>query len=105
MYTGTVLRDGQGSGVVTGIQFPQGLSGYVDCFNDGNQSYVFSKDVAIRADGSPANLENIHFVKVQTAKFVYGSAVGETSTEIVSATGVPEQSGGFPNHLGSVRKK
>jgi hypothetical protein len=103
VYTGTVLRDGQESAVITGIQFPSGLAGYADCFNNGNQRYEFSKDVAIRADGSPANLDRIHFVKVQTAEFVYGSAVGETSTEIVTATGLGDQSGGFPNPLGSVK--
>jgi hypothetical protein len=103
-YTGTILRDGQGSALNTHIDFPMGLAGYVDCFNDGKQTYVFSKDVAIRADGGPANLESIDFVKVQTAKFSYGGAVGEHSTEIVTATGLDDQSGGFPNPLGSVNK-
>jgi hypothetical protein len=104
-YTGTVIRNGQGSSLDAGIDFPRGLAGYVDCFNNGDQSYVFSKDVAIRADGSPANLASIRFVKVQTGYFYYGGAVGEHSTEIVSATGLNDQSGGFPNPLGSVNTK
>jgi hypothetical protein len=103
-YTGTIINAGQGSTLHTtdNVVFTQGLAGYVDCFNNGNQSYVFSKDRAIRADGSPANLEYIRFVKVQTARFGYGGIVGENSTEIVTATGLGDQSGGFPNPLGSI---
>jgi hypothetical protein len=106
VYTGTIIRDGQVNDILPPltINFPQRLAGYVDCFKNGDQNYVFSKDVAIRADGSPANLEYIRFVKVQTGMFMYGGAFGETSTEIVSATGLGDQSGGFPNPLGSVNR-
>jgi hypothetical protein len=104
-YTGTVVRDGQGSVLGPGIEFPQGLAGYVDCYYNNDQNYVFSKDTAIRADGSPANLDHIRFVKVQTGYFNYGGILGEYSTEIVSATGLGDQSGGFPNPLGSVSNK
>jgi hypothetical protein len=103
-YTGTIIRIGQGDDLHPHVDFPQGLTGYVDCYNNGDQSYVFSKDVAIRVDGSPANLESIRFVKVQTGRFMYGGAVGEHSTEIVGATGLADQSGGFPNPLGSINK-
>jgi hypothetical protein len=106
LYTGTILRDGQGKKLPPqDVDFPQGMAGYADCYNEGTKSiYVFSKDAAIRADGSPANLGNIHFVKVQTALFGYGGIFGEFSTEIVSATGLEDQSGGFPSPLGSVNR-
>jgi hypothetical protein len=52
---------------------------------------------AIKADGTPAGIGSFRFIKVQTAFFNYGGAVGETSTEIVSATGLNDQSGGFPS--------
>jgi hypothetical protein len=59
--------------------------GYVD--NIGNEasrpSAQFWIEDAIQADGSPANLKYIDFIKVHTATIGKGAAVGEISTEAV----------------------
>ena len=80
--------------MLSGITGP--LSGYVDVYSNGKSVLeVNNRDNIIRADGSAASLGSIRFVKVQTALFRYTST-GEISTEIVRATGLPDQSGGFP---------
>ena len=91
MYTGTILHT-----------IPTDRSNYVDCFQ-ASQTMTVNASKAVRADGSPANIgNNIRFVKVQTGVFIYGTAYGDYSTEIVRATGIDgDQSGGFPNPLGS----
>jgi hypothetical protein len=89
MYTGTILS-----------LIPENKSGYVDCYNAG-QIITVEKSKAVRADGSTANIGNIRFVKVQTGFFSYGHAFGDHSTEIIPATNLPDQSGGFPTPLGS----
>ncbi|MCD8072666.1 MAG: hypothetical protein LUE10_05775 [Alistipes sp.] len=53
--------------------------GYVDNVNDREGFYI---EDAIQADGSPANLKYIDFVKVQTAQLEYSSLLGEVSTEL-----------------------
>ncbi|MCC8034581.1 MAG: hypothetical protein LIO77_01445 [Rikenellaceae bacterium] len=53
--------------------------GYVDNLNDREGFYI---EDAIQADGSPANLEYIDFIKVQTGQLVYSSLLGEVSTEL-----------------------
>ncbi|HEY4286566.1 MAG TPA: PKD-like domain-containing protein [Puia sp.] len=58
--------------------------GYVDNVGDGTPS-TFKIEDAIRADGTPANLKYIDFVKVHTGMTGKGAAVGEISTE----TGAP----------------
>jgi hypothetical protein len=57
---------------------------------------VFVSD-AVKADGSPANLSAVRFIKVHTGFFIYGGVFGENSTEIRFADGLPDQSGGFPD--------
>jgi len=59
--------------------------GYVDNVGDGTTPTTFSIENAIRADGTPANLKYIDFVKVHTGMTGKGAAVGEISTE----TGAP----------------
>ncbi|MDR1095693.1 MAG: bacterial Ig-like domain-containing protein [Spirochaetaceae bacterium] len=100
-FTGTILRDsadrlnlnGAGNG---------SMSGYVDIYTPADKQ-VCKVDVknAIKADGTPAETGSFRFIKVQTAFFDYGNGFGETSTEIVTATGLNDQSGGFANPLGS----
>jgi len=58
--------------------------GYVDNVGDGSKVSFWIED-AIKADGTPANLKYIDFVKVHTAMIGQGAAVGEISTE----AGVP----------------
>jgi hypothetical protein len=61
--------------------------GYVDNFGDGSRpSNLFYIEDAIQVDGSPASLQYIDFVKIQTAVLGKGFALGELSTEI----GIPE---------------
>jgi hypothetical protein len=90
-YTGTIIPlDGD-------------LAGYVDVYNaKERQTVTVDKNKAIRADGTAASIGTIRFVKVQTGVFSYGGPFGDISTEIVRATGIDgDQSGGFPNPLGS----
>jgi hypothetical protein len=54
--------------------------GYVDNMGDGSKIDFWIED-AIRADGTPANLKYIDFVKVHTGIIGKGVAVGEISTE------------------------
>jgi hypothetical protein len=57
--------------------------GYVDNISSyaGRETGYFWIEDAIQADGSPANLKYIDFVKVHTATTGKGAAVGEISTE------------------------
>jgi hypothetical protein len=63
--------------------------GYVDGINNSasrpNSNEFWIED-AIQADGSPANLKYIDFVKVHTAVTGQGAAVGELSTEACCPT-------------------
>jgi hypothetical protein len=58
------------------------LRGYVDVLAD-----TFDIAYAIHADGTPAGLDHIDFVRVQTGEHVYTSSFGEISTEINEAAG------------------
>jgi hypothetical protein len=53
------------------------LKGYVDTMYG-----YYDIDTAIQADGTPANLDHIDFVKVQTGEFSLTQLFGEKSTEI-----------------------
>lgn len=80
--TGTCLASTFETGTIeTNAGYPWG---YVDNYGDGSKLHFWIED-AIQADGSPANLQHIDFVKVHTAMVAKGSAVGEVSTE----AGVP----------------
>jgi hypothetical protein len=97
-FTGTMLRD-------TGV-FDDGsyggdmfnLGGYVDVATDigkwkgdsGVSMYETKIRVsdAVHADGTPANLNAVRFIKVQTGYFRYGGPVGGISTEIHHADGL-----------------
>jgi hypothetical protein len=60
----------------------ENLRGYVDILAD-----TFDIAKAIHADGTPASLDHIDFVRVQTAEHVYDSTFGEFSTEIKGGSG------------------
>jgi hypothetical protein len=67
-----------------GIEHAQDLPwGYVDNYNTdpSRPESEFWIEDAIQADGSPANLKYIDFVKIHTGTTGKGSAVGEISTE------------------------
>jgi hypothetical protein len=88
-YTGTLLRDD--GNIATGkYDGLENMGGYVDTYGYGKWydkdtwDRVFLSD-AIRADGSPVNLTNVRFIKVQTALHRYGGIFGDVSTEINSA--------------------
>ena len=59
--------------------------GYVDNQPDNNEAAKLKIDWAVKADGTPANLKAIHFVKVQTGLLQQCGAIGETSTEVAGA--------------------
>jgi hypothetical protein len=97
-YTCTLLRDNDDI-VSSNYTDLKDWAGYVDVqSSNGNfPSHTFSVAHAMRADGSPAHLSQVKFIKVQTAVFRYGGTFGEISTEIVDATNMDDQSGGFPD--------
>lgn len=67
-----------------GIEYAKDLPwGYVDNYNTESTRPMseFWIEDAIQADGSPANLKHIDFVKVHTGTIGKGAAVGEVSTE------------------------
>ncbi len=79
---GTCLASGvfTSGGIVYAKDFPWG---YVDNYNTDPSRKMdeFWLEDAIKADGSPANLKYIDFVKVHTGMAGKGAAVGEISTE------------------------
>jgi hypothetical protein len=89
-YTCTLFRD---DGVIFAEDYNMTeLEGYVDCTAD----VTFPVGRAVRADGTPANLSAVKFLKVQTGMFRYGGIFGDVSTEIVEADFLEYQAGGFP---------
>jgi hypothetical protein len=91
-YTGTLLND---NGKIAGASVGPGGWGYVDSWSSHTDWDYFYPSNAIRADGSPANLDAVRFIKVHTGLFMYGDVFGENSTEIQFADFLPDQSGGF----------
>ena len=93
MYTGTnfaLYVDNYPSG--GNDTFP-GYNGYVDVMERYYPEIEYSGNVfpisrAQKADGTPITLTNVRFIKVQTAKFSYGSIFGDISTEISNADGL-----------------
>ncbi|MBE9600963.1 PKD-like domain-containing protein [Pedobacter sp. MC2016-24] len=80
--TGTCLKT---TFLVGGIDVNPGFPwGYVDNFGDGSKLNFWIED-AIKADGTPANLKYIDFVKVHTGQLGKGVAIGEVSTEAGAA--------------------
>ena len=59
--------------------------GYADNQPNNNEAARLKIEWAVRADGSPANLPGIHFVRVYTAVHQQCGWLGETSTEILGA--------------------
>lgn len=80
--TGTCLASTFAVGAIeTSAGYPWG---YVDNYGDRSKKDFWIED-AMQADGIPANLKYIDFVKVHTGMIGKGAAVGEISTE----AGVP----------------
>ena len=59
--------------------------GYADNHPDSSPEAQLNIDWAVRADGTPAGLKTIDFVKVYTALHQQCGAIGETSTEVMGA--------------------
>jgi hypothetical protein len=79
-------------GIESAISYPWG---YIDNFGDGSRPRdEFWLEDAVKADGSPANLKYIDFVKIHTAVVGKGSAIGELSTE----AGIPEDLNPSPDN-------
>ena len=82
MYTGTTLRD---TGEIAIGEYA-GLAACYDYVDAIASTFPISR--ARKADGSPVVLTNVRFIKVQTAKFLYGGIFGEVSTEVGIADGL-----------------
>ena len=59
--------------------------GYADNHPNTETAAQLDIDLAVKADGSPAKLKAIHFVKVYTALLQQCGSIGETSTEVKGA--------------------
>ena len=59
--------------------------GYADNHPDSEPEAQLNIDWAVRADGTPAELQAIDFVKVYTALHQQCGSIGETSTEVMGA--------------------
>jgi hypothetical protein len=81
-FTGSLLAD---NGMIAGSPIGPGGGGYVDSMSSRIDWDYFYPSNAVRADGNPANLSAVHFIKVHTGLFKYGGNFGENSTEIHSA--------------------
>jgi hypothetical protein len=92
-FTGSLLTD-NGS-IASYAAGGTGGWGYVDSFSTlpsknhpelpkDERGFFYVSD-AVKADGSPANLSAVHFIKVHTGRFQYGGVFGEISTEIYDA--------------------
>jgi hypothetical protein len=98
-YVLTLLRD---NGMIATGEYGELMEfdwGYVDAAPGAgyaDRAQQFNINEAIQRDGTAVYLPWIDFIKVQTGVFRYGGIFGEVSTEIVRATGLPDQSGGFP---------
>jgi hypothetical protein len=94
-YTCTLLRDD--GNIFYSDYTLAGLAGYVDTVGDSTfPRNQFPVSRAVRADGTPANLSSVKFLKVQTGLFQYGGSFGDVSTEIPYADFLDPQSNGFP---------
>ena len=69
-----------------GESFNPYLENYANDCRDGQFDIAW----AVKSDGSPANLDYIKYVKVQTAAFIDSGAFGEKSTEVTSIRNVNE---------------
>ena len=58
--------------------------GYADNKPNSDKNSAFDIDWAVNADGSPANLSSIDFIKIQNGVIGCNDITGEQSTEISS---------------------
>ena len=87
-FTGTRLPDNYEDLSGTGTYYVQYAYpwGYVDNHPNSSEQAQLNIDWAVTAQGEPANLPGIHFVKVYTGVNQQCGWLGETSTEIIGAT-------------------
>lgn len=86
-FTGTRLPGNaveEGSRVKEWVLYPVG-NGYADCYPNDDARAEIDIDMATDADGKPANLPGIDFVRVYTGQLQNVGALGETSTEVCGA--------------------
>lgn len=89
-YEGSRLRDTHSYDEKSGMSMMPAFDwGYADNGGrDCKQSRIYLRlDNAVRTDGSPANLDYIHFIKIQTAQTGYTPNLGEISTEVYGIWG------------------
>ena len=83
-FTGSRLPDNYEQQGNQYVLFPYQY-GYVDNHPDTCKYAELNIEWAVRNDGTPIQLDEIHFVKVYTALFQQCGAIGETSTEVKGA--------------------
>ena len=84
-FTGTLLPDNisKENGIYVMSAFDYG---YVDNLPNSLENSSFDIDWAVNADGTPANLESIDFIRIQNGVIGCTSITGELSTEITLIT-------------------
>lgn len=74
--------------------------GYADNMPNDDPRSAIDLDWAVDANGNPANLESIHFVRVYTALNQQCGAIGETSTEVCGAVDLHPDAAGVTDIVG-----
>ena len=60
--------------------------GYADNWPNSDTNSAFDIEWAVKPDGTPAQLHQIDFIKIQNAVIGWNKLTGEQSTEITSIT-------------------
>lgn len=87
IFTGTRLAGNafrEGSRIKEWVLYPVGR-GYADCYPNDDARAGIDISLAVDANGNPANLSGIDFVRVHTGQNQDLAELGETSTEITGA--------------------
>ncbi len=84
-FTATLLPDNMSHDGKNWVMPAFGF-GYADNLPNSETNSAFDIDWAVKPDGSPAQLEQIDFIKIQNAVIGWNKLTGEQSTEVTSIT-------------------
>ena len=84
-FTATLLQDNMSYDGKNWVM-PAFEYGYVDNWPNSDTNSAFDIDWAVNPDGTPAQLEQIDFIKIQNAVIGWNTLTGEQSTEVSSIT-------------------
>ena len=82
-FSATLLPDNVSMNNGTWVMSPFGW-GYADNLPNGSEGSRFDISWAVRADGTPAGLDHMDFIKIQTGSIGCNTTTGEMSTEITA---------------------